>query len=337
MHRRVITTTVVAGVLALAGCGSDDDASSTAATSTPAASAKKAADLTIGVSNLGLSFPFPAAISKGMKAKAQELGVKLVELDGKGDANTQTSTIQDLISQKPDGVLVLPVDSAVAQGWVRQLDAAKIPVMSVASQIGEPKAVETGKEVMKGLDAVITQDEVAAGARAGQIATDLLPSGGKVAIVEGAAGFAEVRTRMAGFKKVLTDSGKPFDVVASQPGDWLPEKGESACQNMLAANRDLALIYAEADDMAAGCAKAVKAAKSKAKIVGIGGNKLVIKDIKSGEAAGTVCYKPEALGALAVQTMVDSLTGKKPANGEFVTYDTPAVTKTNVDDCVPEW
>jgi len=280
---------VTVGVaLLVAGCGaSDEDEGATAGEAR-----KRPSDLTIGVSNLGLSFPFPAAISKGIKAEAERLGVKVVELDAKGDTNRQANTVQDLIAQKPDGILLLPLDSAVAQGLVRQIEQAGIPAMAVASLVGDPKAVETGKEVFRGLEAVVTQDEVAAGARAGEIVRDMLPNGGKIAVVEGQAGFAEVRTRLSGFKQVLDESGEDYEIVASQPGDWLPDKGEAACQNMLAANPDIDVFYAQADDMAAGCARAVKAARSDAKVVGIGGNRVVIDDIRQGDVAGTVCYKP---------------------------------------------
>jgi len=325
---------VTVGVaLLVAGCGaSDEDGGATGGEAR-----KRPSDLTIGVSNLGLSFPFPAAISKGIKAEAERLGVKVVELDAKGDTNRQANTVQDLIAQKPDGILLLPLDSAVAQGLVRQIEQAGIPAMAVASLVGDPKAVETGKEVFRGLEAVVTQDEVAAGARAGEIVRDMLPNGGKIAVVEGQAGFAEVRTRLSGFKQVLDESGEDYEIVASQPGDWLPDKGEAACQNMLAANPDIDVFYAQADDMAAGCARAVKAARSDAKVVGIGGNRVVIDDIRQGDVAGTVCYKPENMGALALRTMVQHLTGERRLNGEFISYDTPAITRENVDECQPQW
>lgn len=331
---KVVSLVGVVALLVTAGCGASEEESGG---DEPAQQGKQAEDLTIGVSNLGLSFPFPAAISKGINAEAERLGVRVVELDAKGDTNKQADDVQDLIAQKPDGILLLPVDSGVAQGLANQIANAQIPVVAVASQVGDPKTVETGREVFPKLQAIVTQDEVAAGAKAGELATKLLPDGGTVAVVEGQAGFAEVRTRMTGFKKVLDESGKDFEIVASQPGDWLPDKGEAACQNMLAGNPGIELFYAQADDMAAGCAKAVKGAGSDAKVIGIGGNKLVINDIKQGDVAGTVCYLPEDMGALALRTIVQHLTGERQLQQEFITYDTPAITRENVDDCTPQW
>lgn len=291
---------------------------------------------TIGVSNLGLSFPFPAAISKGIKAEAAKLGVKLVELDAQGKADKQSNDVQDLIAQQPDGVLLLPVDSGVAQGLADRLSASKIPTVAVASQVGDPKTRQL-KDVYPSLVALVTQDEYAAGAKAGEIAAKAVPGGGKMAVVEGAAGFAEVTTRWQEFPKAASAKGATFTVAARQPGDWVQDKSQSACQNMLAANADIRLFYAESDDMSVGCAKAVTAAGSKAKVIGIGGSKLGIDAIKSGQVAGTVCFKPEDLGKLALDTLYQDVTGEKKQKAAFVTYDTPAITKDNLAACVPQW
>ncbi|MEV0999135.1 sugar ABC transporter substrate-binding protein [Nonomuraea sp. NPDC050202] len=293
-------------------------------------------EYTIGVSNLGLSFPFPAAIGKGIKEEAARLGVRIVELDAQGKADKQSNDIQDLIAQQPDGVLILPVDSGVAQGLADRLKAADIPTVAVASQVGDPKQRQL-KDVYPGLVALVTQDEYAAGGKAGEIAASVVPGGGKMAIVEGQAGFAEVVQRYQEFPKSAAAKGATYQVVARQPGDWVQDKAQSACQNMLSSNPDTQLFYAQSDDMAAGCAKAVAAAGSKAKIVGIGGSKLGIDAVKSGAIAGTVCYKPEDLGKLALTTLHQHLTGQKKQDAAFVTYDTPAITKDNLTDCTPQW
>ncbi|GAA2874191.1 sugar ABC transporter substrate-binding protein [Streptosporangium fragile] len=293
-------------------------------------------EYTIGVSNLGLSFPFPAAIGKGIKDEAAKLGVKIVELDAQGKADKQSNDIQDLMAQQPDGVLMLPVDSGVAQGLADKLKAAGIPTVAVASQVGDPKTRQL-KDVYPGLVALVTQDEYAAGGKAGEIAAQVLPGGGKIAIVEGAAGFAEVVNRWQEFPVSAEAKGAKFEVVARQPGDWVQDKAQSACQNMLASNPDVQLFYAQSDDMAVGCAKAVKAAGSKAQIVGIGGSKLGVDAVQAGDVAGTVCYKPEDLGKLALTTLYKHLTGEQKQDAAFVTYDTPPITKDNVAECTPQW
>jgi ABC-type sugar transport system substrate-binding protein len=289
-------------------------------------------DLTVGVSNLGLSFPFPAAIGEGIKEEAKKQNVKIVQADAQGDVNKQTNDVQDLIGQAVDGILLLPVDSGVATRMVDDIKEAGIPVIAVASQVGESKDIE---DVYPNLNALATQSEVGAGAKAGEIAVDALPDGGKIAVVEGAAGFAEVRLRLEGFEQVLNDAEADYQIVASQPGDWLPEESRAACENMLSANPDIDLFYAESDDMAIGCIEAVG---KEAEVIGIGGAKQAMEAIEDGRLLGTVCYKPNDLGHIAMKAMYEQLTGERKLQQEFITYDTPKITKENVDECTPpQW
>jgi len=289
-------------------------------------------DLVVGVSNLGLSFPFPAAIGEGIKEEAKKHKVEIVQTDAQGDVNKQTNDVQDLIGQNVDGILLLPVDSGVATRMVDDIKEAGIPVIAVASQVGESKDIE---DVYPNLNALATQSEVEAGAKAGEIAVEALPDGGKIAVVEGAAGFAEVRLRLEGFEQVLNEAEADYQIVASQPGDWLPEESRAACENMLSANPDIDLFYAESDDMAIGC---MEAAGTEADVIGIGGAKQAIEAIKDGQLLGTVCYKPNDLGHIAMRAMYEQLTGERKLEQEFITYDTPKITKENVDQCTPpQW
>ncbi|MFI1166301.1 sugar ABC transporter substrate-binding protein [Streptomyces sp. NPDC020801] len=291
---------------------------------------------TVAISNLGLNFPFPAAISKGIREKAAQLGVTIVtETDAQGKADKQSSDVQDIISQHPKGALLLPVDSTTSTKWADELKAAGITTVAVASQVGDPKTRQP-EDVYPALAALVTQNEEQAGAKAGQLALKALPHGGQMAIVEGAAGFAENTTRVAKFQAAAKTAGVNLSVVASQPGDWVPDKAQAACQNMLQAHPKIKLFYALSDDMAVGCGKAIKAASSKAVVIGVGGSKLGVDAVKQGSVYGTVCYKPVDMGELAMQTLYDALAGK-PQNSRFVTYPTPAITKDNVAECTPQW
>lgn len=322
-----LAATLAAFSMLLTGCGQ---------AGTPNGDDKASDTLTIGVSNLGLSAPFPASIGEGIKARADKLGVKIIQVDGQSKTEKQANDVQDLIGQKVDGILLLPVDSGVATSLVDQIVGAKIPVAAVASQVGDPKTRDL-TDVYPGLLALITQQEEDASAEAGKLALKAVPAGGKLAVVEGAAGFAEVQLRFAKFLDAADEAGVKFDVVARQPGDWTVEKAQSACQNMLASKPDIDLFYAQSDDMAVGCADAVRAAGSKAQVVGIGGSKLGIDGVNNKKIYGTVCYKPFDLGELAMQTMYDNLTGKNTKTEQFVSYHTPPIDASNTSECDPQW
>ena len=89
--------------------------------------------------------------------------------------------------------------------------------------------------------------------------------------------------------------------------------------------------------MVVGCGRAVRAAGSRAKLIGMGGSKLAINAIKVGDIDGTICYKPEEIGKLSFDALFNAITKKSMQKAAFVAYDTPAVTKANLAQCVPQW
>jgi ribose transport system substrate-binding protein len=169
------------------------------------------------------------------------------------------------------------------------------------------------------------------------MALKALPNGGEVAVVIGSAGFIENTTRVQGFTSTLSGASATYTTVATQPGNWTVQDGQSACQNIVAAHPKVGLIYAISDDMAVGCAAAVKSAGSTAKIVGLGGAAAGIKAIKSGAVYGTICYKPYDEGVLAVKMMYDILMKKTTGAPKAILFSSPAVTAANVSSCTPQW
>jgi ribose transport system substrate-binding protein len=298
----------------------------------------RATQMSLGFSSVGLSYPFAAAVAKGFQDAAGKAGVHAIVLDAQGRVQKQANDIDDLIGQKVSGIALMPLDSVIAQSWVDHATAAGIPVVAVGSQVGDPRS-RALENVYPGLVALVTQDEVAAGREAGQLAARLLARGhtANIAIIEGAPGFAEVLQRASGFREALDANRVSYRIVASQPGDWTAEKADVTCQNILAGHPDVDLFFNEADDMAVGCAHAARAVGSHAKLVGIGGSKLAIVSIKAGRVDGTVCYKPEELGALAFATLYEDVTGKKPLHAGFITYRTPGVTQVDIGQCTGQW
>lgn len=316
---------VALGLVSLTACNTES-------TGSDESSSSGAKELTIGIANQQMSVTFPAALAKGAQAKAKELGVKLTVLDSQGDQAKQASQVQDLVAQKVDGIILVPLSPGPAQALADTADAAGIPIATAHGYVGADRKADDPYEK---LQFIVNEDEIGSGGTAGDMAVAAVPDGGDVAIVLGAAGFAENTNRVVDFESKLKAAGN-FNVVSSQPGDWTKEGGQSACQGILASNPDTSLFYAISDDMAVGCAAAVKAAGSDAKIIGIGGSQSGIDAVKDGSIYGTVCYKPFDEGAEAVQQMVDVLNGNPPAE-KVSFYETPGITQANVDTCDPQW
>ncbi len=302
------------------------------------AGAAACAPLRFGFSSAGLSYPFAAAIARGFKQAAARAGVQAIVLDAQNRVQKQANDLQDLIAERVNGIVVMPLDSVIAESWVNGAARAGIPIVAVGSQVGNPHHRPL-RDVYPKLVALVTQDETAAGREAGRLAARLLPPGrlARIAIIQGAPGFPEVLQREQGFEQGLRAAHVRYRIVASQPGNWRPQDADEACQNILEAHPNVDLFFNEADDMAVGCARAVRSAGSHAKLIGIGGSRLAIISLEAGRIDGTVCYKPLELGALAFNALYGDVTGKKPLHGAFITYETPGITRANVRDCPGQW
>lgn len=303
------------------------------------AGSASAQDLTFGFVPTSLIYPINAAVAKGFSDAAAAAGVEAVVIDPRGSIESQSNAIDDLIAQGVDGIGFLPLDSVIAEAFVERANGAEIPIVSVAVQVGDPIKRDL-RDVFPGLAALVAPDAVFEGEQSGKLSLELLPKDRlvKIAIVEGAPGYAVVQQRSEGFIKALDDAGLQYEIVGSQPSDWTPESGEAICQNFLTSTPDLDLVFTQADDMALGCARAISAAGAATHLVATsGGSALGNAAIEAGELAGSVCVRPELMGRLMFEKMYAAATDPAFVAGEFVTMDEPIITKETLVDCPPEW
>src|SRR3979411_3255984 len=185
MRTRAIVAGLACAALALPACNPEH----TPSESTGQPGATKS--YTFGLANQQESVTFPAALAKGAKAKAAQLGVKIVDLDSQGDQTKQASQVQDLIAQKVNAIILVPLSPGPAQALADQTAAAGIPIGTAHGYVGANQDVSTPYAKLK---FVIDENELGAGATAGAMAVKAIPAGGKVAGIRGSAGVVESTT-----------------------------------------------------------------------------------------------------------------------------------------------
>jgi ribose transport system substrate-binding protein len=297
-----------------------------------------AKDIVLAVMPAGMD-TFGIAEARGFKQEAETLGARAIVVDSKWSVEKMANGIDDLIAQHVDAIALSPMDGVVSMGWVDKLVADKIPVVAMASLVGDPTKLKP-TDVYPGLFAYVNHDDVQMGALSAGTIIPLLPAGkkAKIAVVEGATGFAVNDQRKAGFRAALDKAGVSYEVVADQPTDWSPEKAEAVCQNILTTHADVDVFFAVADPLAIGCSHAIAAAGSSAKVVSTaGGMKIGNAEIVAGTIAGSTCAKPETMGRLAAKAAYEAATNPKAVGGKYVPYEMIAITKNTVANCVPEW
>jgi ribose transport system substrate-binding protein len=279
----------------------------------------------IGFSQANNAEPYRQHVNDELTAAAKAVPNFTLQIaDGAGNVNTQTSQVDNFITQKVDLLLISPFEAAPLTPAIKRAMQAGIPVIELdRKSVGDP-----GKDYT----AFIGGDNYKIAEAAGQYtATKLLPDGGEVAVLEGLPSSTPAVERLNGFKDGVKGNPK-IQVVAEQAADWLPDKAQTAFAAMLQAHPDIKMVYASNDMMAAGARLAAKGAGKEGQIAIIGTDGLPgpaggIRAVAEGEWAATFTYPTGAKEAIDMaKSILLDCASEVPT---VVTVDTTAITPEN--------
>jgi ribose transport system substrate-binding protein len=244
---------------------------------------------------------------RGFDPAAKALGWKVTTVDGKGTPQGYAAGIQQAITQKADGVVLVAITTSLVANQLKQLKAAHIPVIAYSN-------VETPHDGLWvaniGYDPPTESKDLAA-----FVATD---SGGKanIAILNDPE-FGVVADRAKAFKaelpKLCPDCkiSNETDFQVTELGTALGPKVKAVLQ----ANPDVNYIWAAYDASVPPMLTAVGQAglKGKVKIVSYGGFDQGLQYLRDKNVlAATVGNATEWQGYEAADTMQRTLNGEPP-------------------------
>ena len=303
--RRLMIAMAAAALLAFgaAACSDDDDeggggnnAADTASQeeSGNAASSGDGGPVTIVASVPPTDHGWLGAISKNAEEAAEQFDDVDFRLLEAADSDSQAQQIEQVISDKPDALVVLPQDGEALTPVAQKAEKAGIPVINVDRLFSAPDAAT----------ATILGDNYQIGVSAADYISEELNCKGKVVEIQGLAGISVTEERTKGFtdqlKKVCPDGG--VEIVAKQPGDFNPDTGLKVMENILQAQDQIDAVYTHDDDMAQGVVQAIRNAgrEDEMFLTGVGGSQDAIAQIKEGGLyRATFLYNP-AMAASAV-------------------------------------
>ena len=234
------------------------------------------------------------AISKNAKKAAESHDDVEFELLQAADADSQAQQVEQAIAQKPDALVVLPQDGAALTPVAQKAEAAGIPVVNIDRLFTAPDAAT----------ATVLGDNYQIGVLAADYIADELKCDGNVVEIQGLAGISVTEDRTKGFEEELAkkcpDGG--VEIVASQPGDFNPDTGLKAMENILQAEKEIDAVYTHDDDMAQGVVQAIRNAgrEDEMFLTGVGGSSDAMDQIKQGGLyRATFLYNPN-MAATAV-------------------------------------
>ncbi len=245
----------------------------------------------IGVAYQNLQNEFIINIQDGMRAKAEELGVELLEADGRGQAESQISQVELFLTQAVDAIVLNPFDRDGSAPAVDLAVEAGIPIVVVNALVSN----------IDRATAYVGSNDVVAGRIEAQYIADLLEGQGNVVIIHGPFGHSAEIQRTEGNREVL-DQYPGIEIVAEQTANWDRAEALELTENWLTSGMEIDAIIAQNDEMALGAFVAVEAAglADEVFVIGIDAIPDALQSVGRGELAATVFQdaRGQAAGAL---------------------------------------
>lgn len=283
----------LAGLLGLAGCGSNDDGQA----QSREADVQK---LVVGVSLLTRTHPFYQDLEKGLQEAADSAGFQLLITAGEFDVARQKDQIQDFIVQKVNAIVVSPCDSKSIGTAIKAANDAGIPVFTA-----DIACLAEGVKVVTH----VASDNVEGGRIAARALADAIGDNGEVAIIDHPE-VESVIQRVKGFEEEIARHPN-IKVVAKLSGHGVKDQAFRTAEDIVQAHPALAAIFGINDDSALGALAAIeKAGKlGKVKIVGFDAVPEARAAIKAGKIYADVIQQPKMIGRTVIEAVYGHMAG----------------------------
>ena len=300
MRNRLLVSGIALLMLLLAACdsggGSDTELSSgseDASASGTESAGEEGGTVKIAFSAPGADHGWLAAITTNAEEAAAEYDdVEFELLEGTNDAATQTTQVEQLLDGDPDALVILPHDGEALTDAALEAMAAGVPVVNVDRKFSTAQAYRT----------FIGGDNYGIGVSAGNYFAEELGCEGKVVEIQGLAGISVTEDRSQGFRDAIEQCDGGIEIIASQPADFVPDKGLTVMETILQAEEEIDAVYTHDDDMAEGVVSAIENAGREEEmfLTGAGGSAAAMDRIAEGGLyRATFMYNP-SMSASAV-------------------------------------
>ncbi|WP_337270161.1 sugar ABC transporter substrate-binding protein [Oryzifoliimicrobium ureilyticus] len=273
----------------------------------------------LGLAVANLQANFFNQIKQSVEAEAKKGGIEVITVDAKGDGPTQVNQIQDLLTQKIDALIYIPAGAAAATVPVKLAKNAGIPVVNVDRNAdGAPGDTFLATDSVTSAKAVCDYIIKEAGGK------------GKMVIIHGQKGTTPEVDRSKGCAESIK-ANPGVKVVAEQYSNmWSQDEGFQIMQNMLQANPDVSIVFAQADGLALGAAQAIKVANPSQKIAvgGFDGDTAALESLSKGVFDVTATQQTQKMGRDAVENAAKLVAGEKVPPVQLM--DATLTTKENV-------
>ncbi|MBK5292035.1 MAG: substrate-binding domain-containing protein [Acidobacteriia bacterium] len=258
--------------------------------------------LVVGVVPKGANHIFWQTVHAGAVKAAREFGME-VEWNAptlEVDSSRQIEIVESMVNRKLAGIVLAPVDKK-----------ALVSVVDRAARMGVPVSIfDSGIDTANRICYVATNNEEGgrmAARRLGQI----LGGKGKVALIGFMPGSASTMERESGFQDELKLKFPQMQMVSLLFGMANRAKAMAATENVMAANPDLAGLFADNESSSSGAVQALKSRNARhVKLVAFDASEQLVADCKAGWIDSLVVQNPFRMGYEATRAIGLKLRGK---------------------------
>ncbi len=262
-------------------------------------------------------------VNDGAKAAADKAGVELVVFNANNDPAAQNTAIENYVTQKVDGIILLAIDVNGVKPAITAAKKAGVPVVAIDARIPDGDNA-----------AFIGVDNKGAGEEIGKFFAEYVKTqmkGKAKAGIVGALNSFIQNQRLDGFKEAVKASGVDVTFLDTVDGQNKQDVALTAAENLMTANPDMTAIYATGEPALIGAISAVTSQNmtKKVKLFGWDLTAQAIKGIDEGWIIAVVQQDPYKEGEAGVETLLKIKKGE--AFEKTVDIPVTIVTKENVD------
>ena len=249
--------------------------------------------MTIAVFTKNTTNPAYSAFRLAADQIGQATGARIVHFVPREPDNIdeQKAMVEQVLKDRPDAVVFIPVDDVAMIESVKQLNQAKIPIVLAANALPGNFVTFVGA------------DDFAIGYRQARYLFDHLSGKGRIVILEGTAGAPTNRERLRGYKQALAEA-PGIAVLASASASYQQADGKRVMAGFLADHPQIDAVLSANDSMALGALEALKEASRTAVVIGINGVLPAVKRIENGDMLATVDFNMFKIGCTATRAAV---------------------------------
>ncbi|WP_328460215.1 ABC transporter substrate-binding protein [Streptomyces sp. NBC_00448] len=268
--------------------------------------------------------PFFTSLTCGAQAEAKAKGVSFDAQGGKDySPESQTPVLNAVIAQHPDAILISPM---AGEAMVPALTQAK--AQGIKLVFADSKAADDSLAVSE-----IASDNHAGGVLAAKTLATEIGGKGKVLVMGAKPGISTTDARQQGFVEEMKNH-PGITVLDPQYSESQPATATAKFSAVLAANSDLAGVFAVSTQEVEGVATGVQSAGAtgRVKVVGFDTSAPIMDDVSKGVVQDVVVQEPLQIGKDAVDQALAALQGKATTTS----IATPYVVLTKANMATPE-